>query len=124
MSDVCASDLPKDTQIDDDEELIFDDAAPDQATEATPEEKAESAASEEPAPTAAAPGKRSRTGMAVAAGFALCIIASAVSAIQSWRAAATAQHSDTRALAARLNNIEKLLERQRDAIDQIGRAHV
>src|SRR3546814_10181222 len=58
--------------------------------------------------------------MAVAAGFALCIIASAVSAIQSWRAAATAQHSDTRALAARLNNIEKLLERQRDAIDLLA----
>src|SRR3546814_13421030 len=97
---------PMDTQIDDDEELIFDDAAPDQATEATPEEKAESAASEEPAPTAAAPGQRSRTGMAVAAGFALCIIASAVSAIQSWRVTPTAQPIDTTALAARPANIQ------------------
>src|SRR3546814_12520572 len=80
---------PMDTQIDDDEELIFDDAAPDQATEATPEEKAESAARDAPAPTAAAPGKRSRTGLAVAAAFALSNLASPVQAPHSNRAAAT-----------------------------------
>src|SRR4051812_47228881 len=107
-----------------DEELSFeDDVAPvnDKAEETTAPATAESAptanakAVETPAPAEsikpeaapAPPAKRSRTGMAVAAGFAVCILASSISAIQAWRAASMTAHNNddasTKMLEARLN---------------------
>lgn len=75
--------------------------------------------------TAPAPqAKRSRTGMAVAAGFAVCILASSVSAVQAWRAASMASHNNedaaTKALEARLNGIQKMLEQQRNTLDELS----
>src|SRR3546814_680609 len=102
-SDVCSSDLPETAQ-------------------------AQPAAAAEPAPKqdagpAAPPKKRSNVGMAVAAGFAICIVASVTSAVQASRAASAANGSAASspdALAARLNKIEKLLEQQRNALDALS----
>lgn len=118
----------------DDEELTFDEAAP---AEAEPAPAADGPAPTPEAPKAAEPQsvpqvetapppekKRSRTGMAVAAGFALCILASVTSAVQAWRAAsiaaASSEGASSRNLAARLNSIEKILEQQRDSIDALS----
>lgn len=138
-------------RADDDDELSFaEDVRTDASTESrddvaepaaapVPEPSPEAPAAEAPAAPpkpeakaadegeqAAAPAahKRSRTGMAVAAGFAICIIASVTSAVQVWRVASMVAHgsagkSDT-ALEAKLNNIEKLLEQQRNALDGLA----
>ncbi len=135
------------TEIDD-EELTFGEGSPvdtaaeikDVAAEPAPEAEATAAAAKPPAkppaePAAPAaqtpaeeispsPKKRSRTGMAVAAGFAICIVASITSAVQAWRVASLVAHTQIdapdSALTARLNNIQKLLEQQRDALDGLS----
>src|SRR3546814_17814836 len=91
--------------------------------------RSQPSAAAEPAPKqdagpAAPPKKRSNVGMAVAAGFAICIVASVTSAVQASRAASAANGSAASspdALAARLNKIEKLLEQQRNALDALDR---
>src|SRR3546814_13011954 len=109
----------------DDEELTFDDnppaAAPDAGAEPEPAPskapetaQAQPAAAAEPAPKqdagpAAPPKKRSNVGMAVAAGFAICIVASVTSAVQASRAASAPNGSATSspaALAARLTQTD------------------
>lgn len=94
-----------------------EEAAPVSETKGTP------AAEAQPAPATPAK-KRSLTGMAVAAGFVVCILTSTISAVQSWRAvsmvAEKSAAADSESLEARLNNIQKLLEQQRNALDRIA----
>lgn len=135
------------TEIDD-EELSFDDmnleemmATPEKTAkpEAAPAPEADvkpaAPAKEETAPVSEAKDagaaeaqpatgkKRSLTGMAVAAGFVVCIATSTISAIQSWRAVSMVADSSTKMnaqqLEAKLNSIQKLLEQQRNAMDRI-----
>lgn len=135
--------------LDDDEELTFDaeaQAEPEkvQAPEPRPESEAPEAQPqaqaqaqpEAPAPapsqdeanaadvTAEAKPRRSKTGMLVAAGFAVCILASVTSAVMAWRAASLVAEANENAsgkkLAAKLDYLQRLAEQQRDTLDGLS----
>lgn len=118
------------TEPDDDEELMFDQPPqpePEPAEPPSPEPKAAAEtpkADPSPAAQAEAPvaaPKRSKTGVMVAAGFAVCILASVTSAVMAWRAAslvaAANEGTSAKATAAKLDYLQRMMEQQRDTLD-------
>ena len=119
------------TELDDDEELTFDQPPQPEPAETPPPEsvaaaetpKADPSPAAQPEAPVAAP-KRSRTGMMVAAGFAVCILASVTSAVMAWRAAslvsAANEGTSAKATAAKLDYLQRMMEQQRDALDGLS----